>query len=89
MKIRNFRFSVEIFEISTFSKKISKNVFFSKKFFSTFLKKFSIFFDDFFSGFSFRQAAPVQGACGGRAPRSPPESLSGVEAEGAKTFEKR
>ena len=45
--------------------------------------------DDFFSWFSFRQAAPVQGACGGRAPRSPPGSLAGVEEEGGKTFEKR
>ena len=48
-----------------------------------------MFFMNIFPGFSFRQAAPAQGACGGRAPRSPPESLSGVEAEGAKTFEKR
>ena len=63
-------------------------LFFFEKVFSTFLKKFSIFLYAFFSGFSFRQTAPVQGACGGRAPRSRPKSLPGVEEEGGKTFEK-
>ena len=57
--------SLEIFEISTFSKKNLEKMCFFEKVFSTFLKKCSIFFDDFFSGFSFRQATPVQGACGG------------------------
>ena len=47
-KIRNFRFSVEIFEISTFSKKNLEKCVFFENVFSTFLKKFSIFFDDFF-----------------------------------------
>ena len=36
----------------------------------------------FFSGFSFRQTTPVQGACGGRAPRSRPKCLSGEEGGG-------
>ena len=61
-----------------FEKKSRKNVFFSKTFFQLFSKSFQYFLMNFFSGFSFRQAAPVQGACGGRAPRSPPGSLSGV-----------
>ena len=77
------------FQNFNFFEKISKKMFFSKKFFRLFSKSFQYFLMIFFSGFSFRQAAPVQGACGGRAPRSPPGSLAGVEEEGGKTFEKR
>ena len=42
-----------------------------------------------FSWFSFRQTAPVQGACGGRAPRSRPKCLSGKGRGGRRRGAKR
>ena len=62
-KSKIFDFRSEFSKFRLFRKKISKKCVFSKKFFQLFSKSFQYVLMKFLSGFSFRPAAPVQGAC--------------------------